>query len=402
MGSYSFFAERPLEQYRKSDTGFLISVILLLGLGLFTLYFCSQSAAYRLKGDSFYFVKRQFVCAIVGIVGFIFLAMAPVDFIRKILPVIWVATIFLCVLTLIPGLGIEKNGARRWLRLPMGFTLQASEIVKFTLIMYLANFFDKQSSISVIEERNVGKGVFNLVMFCGLVIAEKDFSTTVFIFVFCCIFFAICGMKCKWMIFVGFLAVVLGIYFVLSEEYRLERIISFLNPTEGLHDGNYQAMASKRAISAGGFWGAGIGTSLVQSNRIPEVQADYIFASWAEAMGLVGIIVYFCILGFFAWKGFKISLSCKDRFAAYTSLGFVAMIVCQSLVNCGVVCGGLPSTGIPLPFFSLGGSSIIVTLCMCGFVINASRLNSDEDIKESTESVVKNINESEYIDLSSI
>ena len=119
-------------------------------------------------------------------------------------------------------------------------------------------------------------------------------------------------------------------------------------------------------------------------------------------MGLVGIIVYFCILGFFAWKGFKISLSCKDRFAAYTSLGFVAMIVCQSLVNCGVVCGGLPSTGIPLPFFSLGGSSIIVTLCMCGFVINASRLNSDEDIKESTESVVKNINESEYIDLSSI
>ncbi len=402
MGNYSFFADRPLEQYRKSDTGFLISVILLLGLGLFTLYFSSQSAGLRLKGDAFYFVKRQLVCAIVGVVGFIFLAMAPVDFIRKLLPIIWIVTIVLCVLTIIPGLGIEKNGARRWLRLPLGFTLQASEIVKFTLIMYLANFFDKQSSILVVEERNVGMGVLNLLAFCALVIAEKDFSTTVFIFVFCCIFFFVCGMKCKWMIIVGFLALILGVYFVVSEEYRLERIISFLNPQEGLHDGNYQSMAAKRAISAGGFWGAGIGTNLVQSNRIPEVQADYIFASWAEAMGLAGILIYFIILGFFTWKGIKISLSCKNRFAAYASFGFIAMIASQSLLNCGVVCGGLPSTGIPLPFFSLGGSSIIVTLCMCGFVINASRLNSDSDDSGTKESVVKNINESEYIDLASI
>lgn len=379
MGGYSFFADRPVEQYRKSDLGFSVAVILLLGFGLFTLYFCSQSYAARIFNDSFYFIRRQSICAVVGLVGFFVLAFMPVGTVRKILPLLTLITLIFCVMTFIPGLSVEKNGARRWVKMPFNFTLQSSELVKFTVIIYLANYFDKQAAIPVIEERNVAKAVGMMLLLIGMVLVQKDFSTSAFLFAFCCFFFWSCGMKIRWVWFVGIIAVLGFTYFLLSEEYRIERIISFLNPNERLDSGNYQSMAAKRAISAGGFWGAGIGSKLVQSNRIPEVQADYIFASWAEAMGLSGVICYFFMLAFFVWRGIKIAVCCRNRFASFASFGFVVVIALQSLINCAVVCGALPSTGIPLPFFSLGGSSIIVTLCMCGFIVNASRCDTEEE-----------------------
>lgn len=379
MGGYSFFADRPVEQYRKSDLGFSVAVILLLGFGLFTLYFCSQSYAARIFNDSFYFIRRQSICAVVGLVGFFVLAFMPVGTVRKILPLLTLITLIFCVMTFIPGLSVEKNGARRWVKMPFNFTLQSSELVKFTVIIYLANYFDKQASIPVIEERNVAKAVGMMLLLIGMVLVQKDFSTSAFLFAFCCFFFWSCGMKIRWVWFVGIIAVLGFTYFLLSEEYRIERIISFLNPNERLDSGNYQSMAAKRAISAGGFWGAGIGSKLVQSNRIPEVQADYIFASWAEAMGLSGVICYFFMLAFFVWRGIKIAVFCRNRFASFASFGFVVVIALQSLINCAVVCGALPSTGIPLPFFSLGGSSIIITLCMCGFIVNASRCDTEEE-----------------------
>lgn len=379
MSSYNFFAERSFEKYKKSDLTFLISVIILTGLGIFTLYFCSQNYAMRIFNDSFYFVRRQLICVSVGIVVFLFLAFLPIELIKKSIPIICGVTFLLCVLTFIPAFSVEKNGARRWLKLPFNFTIQSSELVKFTMIIFLANFFDKQASIPNPEERNVASGVFVMLVFVGLVLGQKDFSTSLFIFCICCAFFWLCGMKIKWVWVIGFLGIIFSIYFVLSEEYRLERIIAFLNPDERLQTSNYQSTAAKRAISSGGFWGAGIGTSLVQSNKIPEVQSDYIFASWSEAMGFFGVLVYFSILSLFVVRGVIIALRCTNRFAAFASLGFVCVILMQSLMNCAVVCGALPSTGIPLPFFSLGGSSIIVTLAMCGFILNSSRANTENE-----------------------
>lgn len=379
MGSYCFFADRPVGQYKKSDIGFSLSVILLLGFGLFTLYFCSQSSASRLFGDSFYFFRRQFLCVAVGFAGFLLMAMIPIKAIRNFIPALTIITLIICFMTFIPGLSVEKNGARRWVKMPMNFTLQSSEVVKMTLIFYLANYFDKQHSILLKEDRNVFKAVVVMLFFIALILLQKDFSTSLFLYMFCCIFFWCCGMKIRWIWFVGVIAALGFLYFFLSKEYRIERIISFLNPNEHLDSGNYQTMTSKRAISAGGFWGAGIGSNLVQSNKIPEVQSDYIFASWAEAMGLGGVISYFIMLGFFAWRGIKVALFCKNKFAAFSSFGFVGMIVFQALINCGVVCGALPSTGIPLPFFSLGGSSVIITMCMCGFVVNSSRCDTEDD-----------------------
>lgn len=392
MNSYSFYAERSLENYNKSDFTFVVSVILLTGLGLFTLYFCSQNYAERIFHDSFYFIRRQSISALVGLFGFILFASLKISVIRKILPVMVGVTLLLCILTFVPGISIEKNGARRWLRMPFSFTLQPSEFVKFTLVVFLANIFDKLETIENPEERSLFPSVFVMLVFILLVLMQKDLSTSVFIFCVCFLMFAAAGLKIRWVFVVLLMAIPFLFIFITSEQYRIDRIIAFLKPDEGIHTFNYQSIAAKRAISAGGAWGSGIGVGLIQSNRIPEVQADYIFAGWAEAMGLFGVAIYFATLGVFAWRGFKTAIVCKNRFASYSAFGFVLMISAQSIVNCAVVCGALPSTGIPLPFFSLGGSSIITTLCMCGFIVNASRINSGND---STDNYIVKSSENE-------
>ena len=167
------------------------------------------------------------------------------------------------------------------------------------------------------------------------------------------------------------------------ERYRIKRILGWIHPDQFNSTLNYQARAAKTAISAGGIWGSGIGSGLVKINSIPENQADYIFAGWAEAMGFVGVTAYILLLLFFAWRGYKSAMNCNDRFSSFAGFGCVSVIFMQSIVNIMVVCGLLPSTGIPLPFFSLGGSSIIVTLAMCGFILNTSR--GEESVESLSE-----------------
>ena len=362
MSGYNFVAERPVERYRKSDLSFVAAVIILTGLGLFTLYFCSQNYAGRIFRDTLYFVRRQSISIAVGTAGFILFASLRMDAVRRLLPIMMGGALVLCLLTFVPGISVEKNGARRWIALPFLFTLQPSEVVKFVLILFLANLFDKQAASPADGERSLLPSVVVLLLFVTLVLLQKDLSTSI-----------------RWILPVMIAAIPVIVLFITSEQYRIERIIAFLRPEEGAHTINYQSLTAKRAISAGGFWGNGIGSGLVHSNRIPEVQADYIFAGWIEAMGLFGAGIYFLSLGFFAWRGFLAAFTCKNRFASYASFGFIFMISAQSLLNCAVVCGAVPNTGIPLPFFSLGGSSVISTLCMCGFVVNASRITSEED-----------------------
>jgi len=379
MDEYRFLADKPLEEYHKSDTGFLACVILLCGLGIFTLFFCSQNLAQRMFGSPFYFVKRQLVCVAVGAGGFVLFASLRMSVIRKLLPYIVVGTFILCLLTFVPGISIERNGARRWLRMPFSFTLQPSEFVKFAVVLFLANLFDKQEKIPAGQDKNILPAVIGLSLFSFMIFLQKDFSTCVLIFGIGLILFFESGAKLTWFPPALLLIIPLCILMVMQEPYRIERIIAFVRPEDGMHTFNYQSMAAKRAISSGGFWGSGIGSGLVWINSIPEVQADYIFAGWTEAMGLFGVIVYLVLLGLFAWRGYRSSFYCMNRFASYASFGCVTVIVMQSLVNCAVVCGALPATGIPLPFFSLGGSSVIVTMMMCGFIVNASRCNTPED-----------------------
>ena len=395
MSQYDFYAHKPTGAYHKSDIWLLISMLLLWGLGMFTIFVCSQSYAARFfNNDSLYFVRRQLICSGAGLILFLVIFFLDMETMKKLVMYLVLGTIILCALTFVKPISVEKNGARRWIRMPMRFTFQPSELVKFSLIIYLASYFEKLNE-DASGEKDVLPcvGVFMLMVL--LVLLQRDFSTSVFLVAIGILMFFVAGAKLKWVIPFLIFAIPVGILIITTEQYRLERIIGFLKPEEGTQSFNYQALAARATISAGGIWGAGIGSGLTKLNSIPEVQADYIFAGWSEAMGYVGVVAYILLLAFFAWRGFRAALNCPDRFAAYGCFGCVAVIVMQSIINCMVVCGLLPSTGIPLPFFSVGGSSIIVTLAMCGFILNASRCQEKaedftkfEDISVDTLTVI--------------
>lgn len=370
------FAEKSYSS-QGVDTGFVVSVILLLGLGLITLYASSVSYATRVFGDSFYFVKRQLVSAGLGLILLAVASIINLNFVRKILPIIFFGTIILCFMTFLPFIGVERNGARRWIKLPLLGTFQPSEIAKLTIILFLANFFDKKHDVLKESGFNIGQAVVGLFFTVLIVFLQDDFSTAFFIMLVGLLMFFVAGIKLGW--FLGFCVFSLPIIvlFIFTESYRVKRLIAFFNPEQYSHGVNYQINASRRAISSGGFLGEGFGSGLKRVSGIPEVQADFIFAGWSEAMGFLGVILFFVLIIYFAWRGYKIAFKCEDRFRSYVAFGIVTSIVLQTLLNCGVVCGALPATGIPLPFFSSGGSSLIITLLMCGVVINISKFDNN-------------------------
>ncbi len=379
MFKFRFSPEKPLLQYNKSDTGVIISIILLLGLGLVTLYVCSADySAARFRGDSLYLVKRQFICALIGLVGMVFIASIRLDVIKKFLPIIFLISVIFCFLTFTP-LGIVKNGARRWIRLPLLATFQPSEAIKFVSVIFMANIFDKQSRLSE-DERSVIPAIVGMFMFFLIVLMQKDLSTSLLVLGTCMVMFFVCEKKWYYIVPVLFVLIPLGGLLIALEPYRVRRILAFLRPNEFLQTANFQVNAARNAIISGGLWGNGIGSGLVKMDRIPEVHADYIFAGWTEAMGLLGVTIYFVLLVFFAYRSYKVAFSTKNRFAAIGTFGFTTMIFVQSLLNCAVAAGVVPSTGIPLPFFSSGGSSMMFTMFMSGFIINASRYMEDNKI----------------------
>lgn len=376
--TFTLSAEKPLEKYRKSDLSIVLLTFLLWGIGIFTLYVCSDNFGSRTFGDPLYFVKRQLISSCAGLLAFVFFAVINIESLKKILPFLVISSIVLCWMVFLPGIGIEKNGARRWLN--FGFTsFQPSEMVKFTIVLYLANYFEKQSHI----ESQIDKTVFPAVVLTFVMVIsifiQQDLSTSVFVGGLAVVLFIVSGSKIFWLVPVMVLLIPCGILLVLLEPYRLDRIIGFINQDEFLQDLNYQMIAARKAISAGGLWGQGLGSGLMKITSVPEIQSDYIFAGWAESMGFCGVVIYFVILAAFAWRGITCAVKSTDRFASVAAFGVTFSIVAQSVLNIAVVGGVVPTTGVPLPFFSSGGSSIFFTFASCGFLVNASRTADNQE-----------------------
>lgn len=373
---FKIFADKPLEKYKQCDISIVLLTFLLWGIGIFTLYVCSGNYGMRAFDDPLYFVKRQLISSVFGFLLFIVFAVVDLGVIKKFLPFFVISALILSILTFIPGIGLDRNGARRWLKL--GFlTFQPSEMVKFVIVLYLAYYFEKQSFITDVFDRTVFPAILITFVFVGIIVLQQDLSTSIFVACLAIVLFIASGSKIFWLLPVLSILIPLCIFFIFIEPYRMNRIIGFLDQDSYQQTLNYQTLAARNAISAGGFWGQGFGSGLVKINRIPEIQSDYVFAGWVESMGFCGVIAYFLLLALFAWRGIVCSISTASRFAAVASFGFTVSIVAQSVVNIAVVGGVIPTTGLPLPFFSSGGSSLLFTLAACGFLVNASRNGMD-------------------------
>jgi cell division protein FtsW len=367
---YRFDAEKM--QTQKTIHLFYLCVILLMGTGLVTLYSASYSFAARFFGDGNYFIVRQLIFCAAGIVCFFVFSRINLDALRKfILPFVCIAAV-LCVLTLIPGIGVERYGASRWIEAG-SLSYQPSEMVKFVLPLYLAHLLDKKAD----NLDNFYSGVLPPVLVTGLffalIYAQNNFSTAIFIIINAMVIFFLAGIRFRYFFAAITMIIPVSALLVFTKEHRVRRLVSFLRPQWDPLGAGFQVNASKDAIISSGLWGKGIGEGSRKIASIPEIHSDFIFSAYVEETGFIGVLLFFALFAFFTVLGYKAALNSKTVFGRLLAAGLTTLIASQTLLNTAVVSGALPATGIPLPFFSAGGSSLVTTLICAGLIANVAR-----------------------------
>ncbi len=349
---------------------------LLVGLGLSTLFSASYYVASEHFNDPLRLFYRQLVWVAAGLAAALGLSRVSMAALRKAIPGIVLAALGLMLLTFVPGLSLEALGARRWISL-FGLTFQPSELVKLALIVYLAHYLDKKHD----RLRRFGTGVLPALLialaFIALVYLQNDFPTAFFILFLTLALLFVGGVRILHFASLALALLPLSGLLMFAREHRVARFLAFWNPDSDPLGRGYQIAASQAALGHGGFWGAGFGRGSEKLGWLPEVHSDFVFAVLGEEAGLVGVLFVLALFLCFAVKGYVIGMASKDRFGYYLAFGITTSILFQGLFNVAVVSGLVPATGIPLPFFSSGGSSILVTLASCGLLMNLSRRAGD-------------------------
>ncbi len=355
--------------YTKEAGYFCFLIFLLLGIGLISLYSASYDKALRMGQASDYFLKRQLIFAVMGLCCALIITIIPMTLIRSLIPVLLFFSFLLMALTLTTPLGETRLGATRWLRIgPVSF--QPSELIKVSVILYLANYLsDKERDLKNFWTVSVPIAV--VFISAGLIILQRDYSTTMIFLFLSLSMLLVAKVKISYLFYYSSLAGIPGILFLVTEEYRLKRVLGFIFKDIDPSGINYQVNVSLNAIASGGILGKGFGQGIYKLGKIPEVQSDFIFASFAEESGLVGVILVMLLFAVIAYLGYRGAAKHRggDTFMYLTGFGITHLLIWQVLLNLGVVSGIIPPTGIPLPFFSAGGSNLLMNLGMCGILL---------------------------------
>ncbi len=360
------------ETGKKIDPVLFYIMVLLLGTGLTFLFSSSYPNALRLGKAPEFFLKRQLIMVGAGIVGAAFFAAVPVDRLKKSVPLFLVLSFILSLAVL--AVGKEIQGARRWIVLA-GHSFQPSELVKITVVLYISSVFSKKYD-KIDQLYTVSHPAVVVSLFALMIFGQNDFSTAIFLIFVAGAMFFIAGVKLRYF-FSAFLAVIpFMLVLILSKEHRVKRLIAFIDPEKDPAGVGYQIIKAKAALVSGGLWGSGIGNGVKKFGTLPEAHSDFIFAVVGEETGFIGVFIIIILFIVFAVRGYAISLDCSrkgDYFSSFLGFGITTSILYQALMNMAVVSGVVPATGIPLPFFSHGGSSMLVTLLMCGMLLNISK-----------------------------
>jgi len=350
----------------------LLLTVTLTVIGLIFVLSSSFVWANHRFNDPFYFVKRQLLFANIGFIGMVAISKINYNFYKKNALLFLIASFILLILVLIPGVGMVRGGARSWIGIG-AFSLQPSEFMKLSLIIFLAKFMSKYPE----ESKTFKEGVLPLMgvilVVFALIMLQPDFGSGMVIMALGVFMLFLCGVPLKYFLYF-ILTGIIGITgLIISAPYRLARITSYLDPLADPQGSGFQILQSLYAITPGGLIGHGIGNSVQKHFYLPEPQTDFIFAIIAEEVGFIGaIFVLFLFICLFLRLG-HIALKINDLFAKYVVLGIVSVLCVQVMINVGVVIGLLPVTGITLPFMSYGGSSLTITLLSMGVVLNISR-----------------------------
>lgn len=352
----------------------IISALLIIGLII--LSSASTVLSYNAyKNNTHFFFHQLLYGTLIGLVLMYIFSKIDYHIWQKYTPILILGSIILLVAVLIPGIGFKTGGSRRWISLGPIF-LQPEEIVKLTLIFYIASWIDKRSS----EIKDFYYGMIPTLVIIGLVagliILEPDIGTMLVVTAIGLSMLFIGGSQVKhlgWIVFSGlvFFAIIVKV-----EPYRVARFTAFLNPSVDPKGIGYQINQALLAIGSGGPWGYGYGHSRQKYNYLPEVMGDSIFAVTVEELGFFRSVLIIGLFMAFAWRGFKIAKNAPDTFGRMVAVGIVTWIIFQAFINIGAIIGLLPLTGIPLPFISYGSSALIVILAGMGVLLNISKYSA--------------------------
>ena len=373
------FSQKGLQRInlRHYDFWIFLSVIVLLAAGLVMIFSASapRSAA-KFGGDVYFYFRNQFKNTLLGLLGMLILSFVPYRVWSRLAVPALLGGLGLLGLVIAPGFAFLTKGTKRWLYLGASFSFQPSEVAKFALICFLSASLAKRSA-------RLGKfwsgfvPYFTLIMcFVGLLLLEPHLSASIIVVVVACAVLFTAGAKLRHFLFVAPPLAAAAYYCIMTMEkfaYMKDRILAFRNPGLDPLGDDWQIVNSLYAIGSGGLFGKGIGMSMQKFFYIPEPYNDFIFAVMAEELGFLGVaivLLLFCVL---IWRGIRVSVMAADRFGSLLALGITALIAVQTLVNIAVVTATIPVTGVSLPFFSYGGTSMILFLGQIGILLNISK-----------------------------
>ena len=379
---------RGFSKYLNNSMDFtlLITVLLLLAIGLVMVLSASSPTSLQESGNSYEYFIRQFGFAVFGLIAMYFISRIDYRLYQKFYVHSWWLSVILLFAVLI--IGIEGGGAKRWIDIGIT-TFQPSEIVKFLMIIFYAGILVKNRNELGLFWKGLVKHMVCLVPIIILLLLEPHVSTSMVIIITCTIMVIMAGCK-FWQIaltgavaggIVGTIATIL--YFVSEKfqgrfQYVVTRIVTFIDPWKDAKGDGWQVIQSLYAIGSGGLFGTGLGDSKQKYLYLPEPQNDFIFSVLAEELGFLGCVIVFILFAIFIWRGVIIAMKAPDMFGSLVAIGITSLVGIQAIINVAVVTSSMPATGMQLPFFSYGGTALMILLGEIGVLLSISRASNKQ------------------------
>lgn len=365
-GGILIFGDEPMGYY---DVKLMFPVLMLTAIGIIMVYSASSVLAFKKFGTDYFFLKKQALFAIAGLMALVGFRHFPYRYFKIMAYPLLIFALILLGAIFIPGLGYSAGGSARWLRFG-GFTVQPSEFARLSMIIYLSYSIDKKSDN--LSNFYIGflPHVIVLGIFTTLLFLQPDFGSVVILSAITWFMLFVGGVRILHLVPSVLVLLPLAYIYMVSAEYRVKRLMSFWDPWQHPADEGYQIVHSLMAFGTGGIWGAGMGKSYQKLYYLPEPHTDFIFSVIGEELGLLGVLIILVMYALILWRGIKIAKNTDDNFGAFLATGITSAIGIQVCVNMGVTLGILPTKGLTLPFLSYGGTSLLVNMASIGILMN--------------------------------
>ena len=363
--------DKTYSKKARGDVLLLVLVVLLTIIGAVFIYSASSYSAKSTYKDEFFFVKKQIIGIVLGLISMLVISRINYEKLKKASLYLAILSVVLLAILFIPGVGVQNYGATRWISLGF-FTFQPSELAKFSLILFSANYVSNRPN-----KIRTFYGILPILIYggllCILIMFEPNMSITVCVALIMITMLFVGGVKIKHLLWIVLPLVLLLVVLILIEPYRLKRLLAFLNPWANPKGEGYQLLQSLYALGSGGMFGVGLFNSRQKYSFLPFAESDFILSVIGEEIGFAGLFFFFLLLFFIIIKGLIIASKSKDVFGFMLSIGITMIFGIQVLVNALVVTGSIPPTGLSLPLVSSGNTSIIVFMTEIGVLYNVSK-----------------------------